>query len=152
MPHDTDAVPPGVRAEATVPVNHVFTTTVRFSELDPYDHVNHARYLSYFESARVELLEQIGHGMDVMKRANTHIVLVELTVAFHQPARLHDRLSITTEVVDIRRTASRWHQECRRGDDPIATLDLTAAFTDADGRPRRAPEGFAEAVGWSTRG
>jgi hypothetical protein len=29
----------------------------------------------------------------------------------------------------------------------IATLDLKAAFTDGEGRPRRAPEGFVEAVG-----
>jgi YbgC/YbaW family acyl-CoA thioester hydrolase len=125
---------------------HVFETTVRFSDLDPYDHVNHARYLSYFESARIEMLDEIGHGMSAMKRAGVHIVLVELAARFHQPAGLHDRLTITTRVGEVGRTTSRWHQECRRAEELIATIDLKAAFTDLAGRPRRAPEGFVAAA------
>ena len=33
---------------------HETTIAVRFSELDPYGHVNHAVYLTYFEQARCE--------------------------------------------------------------------------------------------------
>jgi len=127
-------------------VAHTFHTTVRFAELDPYDHVNHARYLSYFESARVELLEEMGHGMGVMADNGCHIVLVTLTATFHLPARLHDRLTITTRVVDVGRTTTRWHQECHRGEDLVATLEVRAAFTALDGRPRRTPPGFADAA------
>jgi YbgC/YbaW family acyl-CoA thioester hydrolase len=118
----------------------------RFSDLDPYDHVNHARYLSYFESARIEMLEEMGFGMDVMKRDGVQIVLVELTAAFHTPALLHDRLDVATSVVEVRRATTRWRQEAHRSDELVATLDVRAAFTGIDGRPRRAPEGFAEAA------
>ena len=36
---------------------HRTTIRVRFYELDPYNHVNHSVYVSYFESARVEFVE-----------------------------------------------------------------------------------------------
>jgi acyl-CoA thioester hydrolase len=125
---------------------HTTTITVRFADLDPYDHVNHARYLTYFESARIEMLAEMGFGMDVMKRDGFQIVLVELTAGFHVPATLHDRLDITTTVGEIKRSTSHWTQEAHRGVQLVASLAVKAAFTDRQGRPIRAPEGLAEAA------
>jgi acyl-CoA thioester hydrolase len=125
---------------------HVTTITVRFADLDPYDHVNHARYLTYFESARIEMLDEIGYGMDVMKRDGFQIVLVELTAGFHTPATLHDRLAITTTVGELKRSTTHWTQHARKDETLVASLAVKAAFTDARGRPIRAPEGFAEAA------
>lgn len=125
----------------------MFTTEirVRFYELDPYNHVNHTAYFGYFETARVEALAEAGFGLDVMKEAGFQIVLVEVTARFVKPATLHERLTITTEVVEIARSSSRWHQKMSRDEELIATLDVRAAFTDLAGRPVRAPAGFAEA-------
>lgn len=125
---------------------HTTTITVRFADLDPYDHVNHARYLTYFESARIEMLAEMGFGMDAMKRDGFQIVLVELTAGFHVPATLHDRLDITTTVGEIKRSTSHWTQEASRGGELVASLAVKAAFTDRHGRPIRAPEGLAEAA------
>jgi acyl-CoA thioester hydrolase len=125
-------------------IEHTTTIVVRFGDLDPYDHVNHARYFTYFESARIELLEEMGFGMDVMKSQGFQIVLVEVTARFHKPAVLHDRLTIGTEVLEVARSTTRWRQQARRGDELIASLEVRAAFTDAGGAPVRAPAGFAE--------
>jgi acyl-CoA thioester hydrolase len=118
---------------------------VRFYELDPYNHVNHTAYLGYFEAARVEALAGAGFGLDVLKETGVQIVLVEITARFLRPATLHQVLTIDTEVVEVNRSSSRWHQEMRRGDEPVATLEVRAAFTDLEGRPVRAPEGFEAA-------
>jgi acyl-CoA thioester hydrolase len=128
-------------------MSHTATIKTRFGDLDPYDHVNHARYLTYFESARIELLEEIGYGMGVMKDLGFQIVLVEITAGFHIAAGLHDLLTITTDVQEVKRATTRWHQEARRGEELVATLDVRAAFTDLDGRPTRPPSGFVEAAG-----
>lgn len=125
---------------------HSMDLVVRFADLDPYGHVNHARYLSFFESARIELLSEIGFGMNEMQRDGYQIVLVELTARFHAPAVLHDRLAITTRVSEVRRATTTWSQEARRGSDPIASVEVTAAFTGLDGRPVRSPEGFRQAA------
>lgn len=131
---------------ASNPMPHTTTITVRFADLDPYDHVNHARYLTYFESARIEMLDELGYGMDVMKRDGFQIVLVELTAGFHAPATLHDRLDITTTVGETKRSTTHWTQQARKGDTLVASLSVKAAFTDVHGRPIRAPEGFDEAA------
>ena len=125
---------------------HVARIRVRFADLDPYDHVNHARYLTYFESARIEALDEMGFGMDLMKADGIQIVLVELTARYLAPAGLHDDLEITTSVSEVRRAGSAWHQEAWLGRVTVATVDIRAAFTDRAGRPIRTPPGFDEAA------
>lgn len=120
--------------------------TVRFSDLDPWGHVNHARYLSYFESARIELLDEIGFGILDMAAGGRQIVLVELTATYAAAANLHDVLDITTRVESVRRASSHWHQEASCQGSPMATLDIRCAFTDLGGRPARPPDGFLAAV------
>ena len=127
-------------------MSHVVPMTVRFADLDPWGHVNHARYLSYFESARVELLEEIGYGIMAMGAGGRQIVLVEASVRYFLACGLHDVLDISTCVTAMGRATSHWRQEASRGEDLAATLEIRAAFTDLDGRPARPPEGFAAAI------
>ena len=128
-----DPTLPGKTPATVRRVAHETSITVRFSDLDPYDHVNHARYLTYFESARIEMLDAVGYGMSRMKRDGFQIVLVEVCVRFQAAAGLHDRIAITTNLVDIKRASTSWAQEARVGDRVVATLEATAAFTDASG-------------------
>lgn len=125
---------------------HTTQVKVRFYELDPYNHVNHTNYLAYFEAARVEYLEDLGFGLGVMKDQGWHIVVVELTARFHAAAGLNDVLTIETSVGEVGRVRSTWHQEMTRDGDPIASLDVSAAFTNLEGRPRRVPEDFLSAL------
>ena len=71
--------------------------------------------------------------------------MVELKAKFHSAAGLHDVLTITTEVGEMGRVTSTWHQEMRRGEQLVATLEVSAAFTDMAGKPRRIPVQFVEA-------
>jgi YbgC/YbaW family acyl-CoA thioester hydrolase len=132
-------------------VSHTTTITVRFADLDPYGHVNHARYLTYFESARVEMLDSVGYGMMRMKREGFQIVLVEVSVRFLAASGLHDELTITTDLLESGRASTRWRQQAAIDGRLIAELEARAAFTDADGRPIRPPDGFGEAVARAVR-
>ena len=119
---------------------------VRFSDLDPYNHVNHARYLSFFEMARVDLLDEMGFSMDRLAEMGLQIVLVEATIRYNTPARLGDEIEIITRVREVRRASTRWSQRARVGSDPVASLEIKAAFTSPEGKPQRTPPGFAEAT------
>ncbi len=134
-----------MREDATAMKHHT-ELRVRFYELDPYDHVNHTNYLAYFETARIEYLTDLGWGMDVLKRLGHQLVVVELTARFVSTAGLNDTLTISTEVGEVGRVTSTWHQEMKRGTDLVATLDVKAAFTDLMGRPKRVPTDFKEAA------
>ena len=125
---------------------HSTVVRARFSDLDPYNHVNHARYLSYFEMARVDLLEELGFSMARLAEIGLQIVLVEANVRYYAPARLGDEVRITTRVREVRRVSTRWSQVAEVGSQPVATLEIKAAFTDLDGKPQRTPKGFSEAT------
>ncbi|MDX1448951.1 MAG: thioesterase family protein, partial [Acidimicrobiia bacterium] len=118
---------------------HRTSITVRFSDLDPWGHVNHARYFSYFESARIELLDEIGFGIMEMGTTGRQIVLVESTARYHAACNLHDVLDITTRVESVQRATSHWYQEAERNGELVASLQIRCAFTDLEGRPARPP-------------
>lgn len=127
--------------------SHTTSIRVRFYELDPYDHVNHINYFAYFETARIEFLAELGFGLDVLKKRGWQLVVAEIKARFLVAAGYGDELTIETTVLDVGRVRSTWSQTMRRGDEEVAaTIELTAAFTDLDGRPRRIPEEFAAAL------
>lgn len=125
---------------------HTSEIRVRWSELDPYHHVNHAVYLTYFESARIEALADIGFSMDRLMEVGAQIVVTEVTAKFLASALGGDHLIVETSVAEVRRVSSVWRQRILRGEEVLVTLELVGAITDLDGKPRRMPEGFAEAL------
>lgn len=114
---------------------------VRFHELDPYDHVNHAMYVTYFEIGRVDTLDDLGIGLDVLKVQGFQFVVTKIEVAFKAAATAGDDLVIATGVSKFGRAFTVWSQEIRRGDDLITTAEVTVGVTNRDGRPVR-PEPF----------
>lgn len=125
---------------------HTTNVQVRFYELDPYDHVNHAVYFSYFETARIEALASVGYDLTRLKEEGFHLVVSDVRARFHRPAVYGEILEITSSLVESKRVTSRWRQETRSGGELVAALELTGAITDGTGRPRRAPAGFLEAI------
>ena len=119
---------------------------VRWSELDPYHHVNHAAYLTYLEHARIAALEDIGWGMDVLRDQGFQVVVVRIDVRFRSPATAGDDLIVESRVVEIRAASSRWSQRILLGDTVILEAEVTAAATNHDGRPTRAPAELNDAL------
>lgn len=116
---------------------HRHPVKVRFYELDPYNHLNHSAYIQYFEVGRVELLEALGFGLATMKERGYHLVVTEIETRFLASAGPHDELVIETSVAELRRATSRWSQRLLRGDEVLATQQVTAAMTDTTGKPVR---------------
>ena len=112
---------------------------VRWSDLDPYRHVNHAAYLTYLENARIDALEAIGWGMDRLTEMGYMVVVVQIEVRFRRPATAGDDLVVQSAVTEIRPASSRWHQQILRNGEVILEADVRAAATGNDGRPARAP-------------
>ncbi len=127
---------------------HETSVKVRFYELDPYDHVNHTNYFSYFETARIEFLTDLGWGLDRLKEQGFQLVVVEIEARFLAAARYGQELTIRTWVEDVGRVTSVWRQTMTRGEEEeVARIKVTAAFTDLEGRPRRIPAEFISRMG-----
>ena len=126
---------------------HTTSLKVRFYELDPYDHVNHTNYFSYFETARIEYLTEMGYGLTYLKEQGFQFVVVEITARFQAAARYGQELTIHTWISDTGRVKSIWNQVMLRGDEIVAKVTVIAALTDLDGRPRRIPQDFIDHMG-----
>ncbi len=121
---------------------HTTSLKVRFYELDPYDHVNHTNYLSYFETARIEYLTDKGWGLMVLKSQGLQLVVVEIHARFLAAAGYGEKLTIHTWVEQAGRVKSTWQQRMVRGDEEVARLTVLFAATDLQGKPRRMPDEF----------
>jgi YbgC/YbaW family acyl-CoA thioester hydrolase len=125
---------------------HRYELDVRFYELDPYNHVNHAVYFQYFETARVALLAEAGYTLQAMQEAGMIWVVTELTARFLKPAQGGDHLMVETEVGDIGRVTSTWRQRILREDEVLVRQELLGAITNSGGRPVRLPEPMRDAL------
>ncbi len=127
---------------------HRTTLDVRFNEIDPYGHVNHAVYVTYFEVGRTDALASCEIPLEVMAERGYQLVVTRLEVRFRRPATAGDRLLVETELADLRRASGTWRQRIVRpvggggcGDEEVlVTADVTAAVTDATGHPTRPPD------------
>lgn len=119
---------------------------VRFSELDPYHHVNHAAYVTYLEAGRIEALEERGVRLFDLREEGLLLVATELRARFLRPALGGDRLRVRTRVEEVARVSSVWAQEILREEDVLVSSRLIGAVVDLDGRPRRIPPSLRKAM------
>ncbi len=81
------------------PAEHICKVTIRFSDLDMFQHVNNAVYLTYFEEARVDFFDKIvDYGYDWSKEG---VILARIKVDFTQPVHFKDEIFIRTKCCRI---------------------------------------------------
>ncbi|MCP3991370.1 MAG: acyl-CoA thioesterase [Actinomycetia bacterium] len=116
------------------------TIDVRFSELDPYGHVNHAVYLIYFEVARTEALASVQLPIDEIAERGNQLVVTGIEVRFRKAAMAGDRLTVETSIAEKRRASTVWSQRILRGDEVMVTGTVTIGITDNTGKPCKPPD------------
>ena len=119
---------------------HIATIDVRFAELDPYGHVNHAVYLTYLEVARTEALAACGIPIHELAERGVQLVVTAIEARYRGAAVAGDTLRIETAVGELRRARGTWRQRILRGEDELVTAEVTAGITDNEGRPTRPPD------------
>jgi acyl-CoA thioester hydrolase len=124
---------------------HTTTFRVRFGELDPYNHVNHAIYVAWFEAGRGEALDSIGMSLSAMAALGFQIVVTDLAVQYKVPGKAGDEVTVETWVSEIGGARSTWSQRITRldretvGATVLCTAEVRAGCTNTDGRPTRMP-------------
>lgn len=124
---------------------HRTSIDVRFNEIDPYGHVNHAVYVTYCEVGRTDALTACGIPLEAMAARGYQLVVTRIDVRFRSPAGAGDALVVETELSSMRRASGTWSQRVLRPrpdgtEEILVTAEVTAAVTDDTGRPTRPPE------------
>ena len=60
---------------------------VRYGDLDPQGHLNNAKYLTYFETARINYFTQLGLFTPGQSFMDIGVILADVHVTFHAPVQ-----------------------------------------------------------------
>jgi len=123
---------------------HSTPIRVRFSDLDPYHHVNHSVYLSYFEVGRSSLLDSKNITLFELQQAGFQMVVSEISVKYLAPATAGLSISVESEIVKRRKVSTIWSQRLVGNGVLLATASVTIVTTNLEGKVARLPKPLAE--------
>jgi acyl-CoA thioester hydrolase len=124
---------------------HTTRLVVRWGDMDALGHVNNAAYLTYFEHARVEALEQLG----VTLGPGSVLVVAAASVAFKRPVVYPAAVEVRVSVGAPGRSSFPTYYDLVTLDDGAlcATGEATVVQVDAaTGRAARLPDALRTAL------
>lgn len=112
---------------------------VYYEDTDFTGMVYHANYLRFFERGRSDFLRDAGvsHASLLERDDPAAFTIIRAEIDFKAAARIDDELDIVTRYGGTRGARILFSQSCMRGEDTIASVEITAVQIHADGRPRR---------------
>ncbi|QOS58739.1 acyl-CoA thioesterase [Thermobifida fusca] len=130
------AVQEGTSVETPTGQRHVFLEHVRFADLDPLNHVNNVRMLTYLEDARISLLRW--DDADSSSRFGD-VVVARHEVDYLRPLQMRrDPFRVETWVTEIRNASFTVRYEILDDDAVyLKALSVLVAYDLAQQRPRR---------------
>jgi acyl-CoA thioester hydrolase len=123
---------------------HEIELRVRYDECDPMGFLHHARYFTYFEIGRTELLRAGGGNYRKMEAEGTLVVVVKAECRYHRPARYDDVLRLITTIVRVTQAKIEHQYELLLGEERLATGHLTLAVLDRQGKVQPVPQWMLE--------
>ena len=121
---------------------------VYYQDTDAGGVVFHAQYLAFMERARTELLNEAGIELERFVERHGLLVMVhDIHVSYHLPARLNELVSVSAEVVKMGRASFVFHQRVERGPELLVEADVAIALVDRRRmKPARMPAELEQAL------
>lgn len=117
---------------------------VRWSEVDPFGHANHAAYLEWFEEVRNRYLEAV--GLPPLSAATPGPVLIRLEAAYEKPLRYGDEVLVTARTAALRRTSLRMEYAVWRAGRVATCTAVFVLVVNATGERAPIPAHVREAI------
>ena len=119
---------------------------VQYYETDTMKIVHHSNYIRWFEEARVDILEQMNLGYDVMERAGVLSPVLSVSCEYKKMTRFPETVEIFVRLERYTGVKFELRYEIRGAEDGELRAEGTSShcFIDESGRPislrRRFPE------------
>lgn len=81
--------------------NFFHPTEVRYGDLDPQGHVNNAKYLTYFEQARVYYFMKLGLFSKDQSFMEIGVIVADIHITYHAPTHYGDNIKTGAKVTKI---------------------------------------------------
>ena len=115
---------------------------VRYEETDQMGVVYHAKYFTWFEVARIQLLDEIGIPYKELEREGYFLPVLSCSAIFKHPAQFDDRLIIKLKIYLSSLLRLKISYKVLRKDLMIATGTTEHAFISNEGKVIRPPASF----------
>jgi acyl-CoA thioester hydrolase len=126
---------------------HHFDLRVYWEDTDAGGVVFFVNYLKFFERARTEWLRELGFSQEEWRATGFMFVVSRVHVGYLQPARLDDRLRITTHVKHAGQASLTVNQQAMRDSVMLCESEVRLGFVDANRlRPCRLPADFLSKI------
>ena len=106
---------------------HWIEDHVRFADLDPLGHCNHAVISGFFESSRVALFETAGHRLGEHGRS---LSIVRLLIEFRRELLYGARVTVGARVLKLGRTSVTLGGAVFDGEHCAATAEVVGVLID----------------------
>ncbi len=76
-------------------------TEVRYGDLDPQGHVNNAKYLTYFEQARIYYLIKLGLFSKDQSFMEVGVIIADIHITYHSTTHYGDDIKVGVKITKI---------------------------------------------------
>jgi len=83
---------------------------VRYGDLDPQGHLNNAKYLTYFEQARIQYFVELDLFRPGQSFFDIGVIMAEASVTFHAPVEYGDPVKVGVRVSKLGNKSMRVEQ------------------------------------------
>ena len=119
---------------------------VRDQETDQMSVVYHANYFTWFEAARIELLDRMGCPYRELEKEGFFLPVLHCEAKFIKPAHFDDRLIVRVFINEPPAARIKINYEVYRSEELLCTGNSTHAFIDKRGKLVRPPVSFSGSV------
>lgn len=127
-------------------IHSISQIRVRYAETDRMDVVYHSNYLIWFETARIQMLDQIGMPYTEIEANGWLLPVLTASAEYKRPARFDDRVDVHLFMKERPRARFKFEYEVRKNDQLLATGTTTHGFMDKSGKGLRPPEAFLSKI------
>ena len=119
---------------------------VRYQETDQMKVVYHANYFTWFEAARIELLDRIDCPYKLLEEEGYLLPVLKCKAKFIKPAHFDDRLVVRVSILNAPTIRVQIFYEIYRRKELLCMGNTTHAFIDMNGKLTRPPVRFLESI------
>lgn len=145
IPGESGSLAGGSEPDPVPAVPFSFGIRVYWEDTDAGGVVYHASYLRFLERARTEWLRAQGFGQQALRESEDLVLVVrDMAIDFHKPARLDDELQVSVVLAQRRSASLLITQEISRDHQVLVHASVRVACLVASSfRPRPLPEWLA---------
>ena len=114
---------------------------IYYEDTDSGGIVYYANYLKYLERARSEAIYSLGlNNTKLLKNYGTIIIVKSCNIEYKKPARLEDKLNITSSVLSKTKTSFTMLQIIKKNEEIISEATVQLVTVNKEGKPIKIPE------------